>query len=110
MRAGDEARVNRARLAEAGDDVSRAPGPEPYGVAVFAGTTTTKDAAYPTTARSWYAVLPARQTGPAVEGGPVNLTAVGATPVLAANVGESVPPVGTPVEVVRFGGNYIFCY
>lgn len=71
---------------------------------------TTSDGTYPVVARSYFKVALNALGGTLGEGKPVTLTDLGLTDY-AANLGGSVPPVGTPVRLDKVsGGRLVFRY
>jgi hypothetical protein len=102
-----ELSVIRKRLADLEAALDRIPVAPPQRRG-FVGVTTTIDS-YPTSAQSYYAVIPQQTGGPEKEGGSASLTALSGT-VFAANAGTSIPPEGTPVDVGFDGERHFFVY
>lgn len=98
--------ILRRRDADDRDDMDRAPPPSDGCCDCFIGSTT-QISTYPATAQAYYAVLPSVAGGAETEGTAVTLTS-GSVPILAANVGGSVPPQGTAVIVHRTGNRSVF--
>lgn len=82
-------------------------GPDLGAVTVVGQTGTS--GSYPVTARSVYRIELQRIIVTEKEGQPITYQALGRH-VYAANLGTSVPPLGTPVEATLIGGKYVFTY
>ena len=102
----DLSRRARYRDIEVREQLDRRPGNtgyKPQGVP----HKTTHIGTYPTTAQTYYAVVPLFMLGISAEGAAVDFN-VGASPYLAGNVGKAIPDEGTVVFVRRHQGYALF--
>jgi hypothetical protein len=72
--------------------------------------TTYAKAAYPTTAKSYYACRPAKVSGTEAEGQAVATADDAGQTLYAVNVGSKVPPSGTTLVATLIGGRWVFSH
>lgn len=103
----DEARQLRNRQQELSEDIGRSQGLEDGGAFILC--VTTKIDTYPTAPGVYYAVAPIALIGPVGEGVTVAWTVTG-KPFLAAHLGDTAPPINTPVRVYEVPKSFVFLY
>lgn len=104
----DDARIDRDRLDDLGDDIDRAVGDQADGTAVVVARTFA-ETSYPTTANVRFACMIQDVGGTETEGSSGSLSDTGAI-LYPLNLGTAIPPVGTAVIVVQNGDRWSFRY
>lgn len=107
---GQDARILRDRQGAHSDAIDNAKASHPNACKdCFVGQTTYVSS-YPTSAQSFFAVIPCDVNGDETEGGTATLVPRANTILFALNVGTSTPPVGTTITVFSVGGRNVFRY